>query len=238
MGADFADDSLAGALVALAGTPDEASDLDERLARIARLAVDRVAAADFASVTTLRDGSYTTVACSGELVRAVDQIQYDDKDGPCLEALRENRAVTVPDIATSVRWPGFARVALRLGLRASVSLPLFTAGGAAVASLNLHGRDDRAMAPLIAGVWDVYDPDRDLPAGVRRPEPADDGARELLAGFAAAVAVRSRIQQALALLRERHAETMQDAYHRLVGMAAESGRSVRVAAETVLAGDL
>ena len=224
---------LARGLAELAGTPDETPDLDERLAALARLVVDRVGAADFASVTAARAGSYTTVAVSSELILAVDEVQNAEKDGPCVEALTRGEPVTEKHLATSVRWPGFTAEALRLGLRSSLSMPLFTAGGGPVAALNLYGRDDEAMAPLIAGVWAVFDPEGDLPATPRAA--LDGGGRELLAGFAEAVAVRSTIQQALYAIMDRHDELVHEAYLRLTAMAAASGTPVRAVAEALLA---
>lgn len=227
-----AEGPLARCLVDLAETPDEASDLDERLALLTRLAADRIAAADFASVTTLRAGAYTTVAVSSELVRAVDEIQNEHRDGPCIDALHQAKPVAAPHLLTTVQWPGFTAEALRLGLRATLSVPVFTAGGTAAASLNLHGRDDEAMAPLIDGVWAIFDPDRELP---RAPRPCpDEGGRELLAGFAEAVAVRATIQRALYAVMERHGEPVREAYLRLTGMAARTRSSVRDIARALL----
>ena len=226
---------LARGLAELAGTPDEAPDLEERLAALARLAVDRVGAADFASVTAMRAGSYTTVAVSSELIQAVDEVQNTQKEGPCVDALTQEQPVAESHLATSVRWPGFTAEALRLGLAASLSMPLFTAGGGPVAALNLHGRDSDAMAPLIAGVWAIFDPDGELPATPRAA--LDEGGRELLAGFTEAVAVRATIQQALYAIMDRHGVLMNAAYLRLTAMAAQSGEPVRAVAEALLAGD-
>jgi hypothetical protein len=175
------------------------------------------------------------VAASRDLIRAVEEAQYADGDGPCVQALRDEAPVAAPAIATVMRWPGFTREALRLGLRASVSVPLFVASGRAAAVLNLHGRDDAAMAPLIAGVWSIYDPDRELPAGDRLL-PLDAGGRELLAGFAAAVAVRSVIQRALTVLADTEGRTVPDACRELFRRAVARGVSVRAAADGVLAG--
>src|SRR4051812_2552832 len=76
---------LARCFVDLADTPDEAPEVQKQLVTAAQLTAERVTAADYASVTALRDGGFTTVATSGELARAVDQAQYDDDAGPCLD---------------------------------------------------------------------------------------------------------------------------------------------------------
>jgi hypothetical protein len=72
---------LAGSIVALAGMPDDVSIIDDQLVLITRLAADRVAAVDYASVTATREGAHTTVAASSELALAVDEAQYADEAG-------------------------------------------------------------------------------------------------------------------------------------------------------------
>lgn len=98
---------LATHIVALAGTPDDSSDIDTHLAAIARLAADTVPAVSYASITADRDGATTTVAASSELATAVDRAQYADNSGPCLEALRGGEPVPVEDISATMTWPGF-----------------------------------------------------------------------------------------------------------------------------------
>jgi hypothetical protein len=51
-----------------------------------------------------------------------------------------------------------------MSLSSSVSIPVVIGGGRMVAVLNLYGRDAIAMAPLIVGVWALYDPERPLPS--------------------------------------------------------------------------
>src|SRR5687768_15774405 len=71
-----ASDSLAGILVALASTADDASIVEVHLDRVARLAADTLTAVDYASITAGRGPGYTTVAASSDLALAVDQAQY------------------------------------------------------------------------------------------------------------------------------------------------------------------
>src|SRR3954452_20519851 len=90
--------ALARSLITLAGMPDDASTVDEQLVLIAKLAADRVAAVDYASVTAVREDAYTTVAASSELAVAVDEVQYAEQAGPCLEPLHTGTPAPVPDI--------------------------------------------------------------------------------------------------------------------------------------------
>ncbi|GAA3925077.1 GAF domain-containing protein [Actinoplanes auranticolor] len=225
---------LAEAIVTLAETPDHASDIEQRLAAIAALAADRVAAADYASITTLRGREYTTVAASSDIALAVDEAQLADGAGPCLQALTTGEPVGVPDIAATMDWPGFHQVAPTLGLRASISIPLYNGRGTTIAALNLYGRDDAAMRPLIAGVAELYATSRGIDLDAGSPPESDPGAEELLAGYAGALAVRATIQFALDILAGSHADRTEDAYTELCARAAENGTSLSVAAAGVL----
>jgi hypothetical protein len=228
---------LAASLVALAETPDDGPTIDLQLKLIARLAADRVAAAGYASITTLRGEEYTTVAASSDLAIAVDEAQYAAQAGPCLEALDTGEPVAVPDISGTMLWPGFCAAAFRMGLRASVSVPLFTGSGAPVAVLNLYGHDDDAMAPLIFAVWSVYDPSRSMPEGSYALPPLDDGGQELVDGFAEALTVRATIQLAINIMMKRRTCSAYDAYVALRTAAADTGVSLTGAATAVITQD-
>lgn len=228
---------LADSLITLADTPDDASGIDTHLERIVQLAADRVAAVAYASVTALRGEEFTTVAASSDLALAVDEAQYADGTGPCLDALDRGEPVTVPRIATTMRWPGFVAAASRMGLDASVSIPLFTGSGAAVAVLNLYGHDERTMAPLIVAVWSVYDPAKEMPSDSHTLPPLDPGGEELVEGFAEALTVRATIQLALDVITARHRYGAHDAYLLLRARAAASGLSLTQYATAVITGD-
>ncbi|WP_250008302.1 GAF domain-containing protein [Actinoplanes sp. M2I2] len=226
---------LAEAIIALAETPDNAPDIEERLATIAALAADRVAAADYASITTLSGPEYTTVAPTSDIALAVDEAQFADRAGPCLQALETGEPVGVPDIAaTTMDWPGFHEVAPALGLRASVSVPLYNGRGTTIAVLNLYGRDDAAMAPLIGAMAELYATSRELDLHTGSPPVSDPGAEELLAGYAGALSVRAAIQLALDILAGSTAGRTDKAYAELCRRAAENGTSLGVAAAGVL----
>ncbi|GGQ71509.1 GAF domain-containing protein [Couchioplanes azureus] len=225
---------LADALVALAETPDHASGVEERLTAIAALAADRIAAADYASITTLQGHEYTAVATTSDVARAVDEAQFADRAGPCLQALETGEPVGVPDIAATMHWPGFHEVAPALGLRASVSVPLYTGRGTPIAVLNLYGRDDAAMQPLIAAVAELYATSRGLDLDAAGPPVSDPGAEELLTGYASALSIRATIRLAVDVLAGCTRSSTEDAYTDLCARAAEKGTSLSLAAAAVL----
>jgi hypothetical protein len=223
---------LTRSLIALAGIPDDASTVDEQLILIAKLAAARVAAVDYASVTAVRENSYTTVAASSELALAVDEAQYAEQAGPCLEPLHTGTPAPVPDIAAIMAWPGFRDQAFSLGLRASVSVPLFAGSGEPVAVLNLYGHDAAAMAPLTEAVWNVYKPDPSARGGTVADLEA--GAAELMAGLTEAFAVRATIQQAVGVIMAWQGVGAFDAYLSLRARAAETGSSLTTTAAAVI----
>jgi hypothetical protein len=225
---------LAAALTALAGTPDHASTVDSQLRSIARLAAGRVGAAGYASITALRGTSPTTVAVSDELVRAVDEAQYLDGDGPCLRALATGEPVAVPDTAGTVQWPRFHEEAPRLGLYASVSVPLYAGRGEAVAVLNLYGRDRIAMAPVLAGICAVHGQPVGDVGGLDDPDLLDEGGRELVAGYAEALSIRATIRLALSVIMNDYRCTAEDAYVSLCLSAGEAGTDLAATAATMI----
>jgi GAF domain len=228
---------LASSLVTLAGTPDHTSNVGAQLVTIARLAAERVAAATYASITALRGRAYTTVALSDELVQAVDDAQYADRAGPCIEALRSGAPVAVPDIAATVEWPSFHEEAPRLGLHASVSVPLYAGSGEPIAALNLYSHDGAAMAPLSAAIVAVYGRPGKENAESDELRPLDEGGRELVLGYAEALSIRAMIKLAVAVIMTDNHCADDDAYLSLCLRAAEAGTDLAGAAAAVVAED-
>jgi hypothetical protein len=225
---------LATALATLAATPDHLSGVQAQLVTIARLTADRVAPARYASITALRGSAYITVAVSDDLIRAVDEAQYADNAGPCLESLDKGLPVGVPDVDLTVQWPGFHQQAPRMGLHASVSVPLHAGRGDAIAVLNVYSHDRVAMAPLIAGICSVHG----HPAGETIDEihlsGLDAGGRELVAGYAEALSIRTNVRLAIELIRNGYRCSADDAYLSLCIRAAQAGTDLAEAATTLI----
>jgi GAF domain-containing protein len=223
---------LTAAMVALAGMPEHASGLERHLNAIAVLTVERVAAARYASITAMRGKAYITVAFTDELARAVDDAQYADNTGPCLEAYDTGTPVAVPDIAAaSVRWPGFHETAPRMGLRASVSVPLYAGRGEPVAVLNTYSHDRVAMAPLIAGIISLHGPVGDESGEL---EALDEGGRELVAGYAESLSIRATIKLALNIIMADNHCTGDEAYVSLCLQADVAGTDLAAAAAALV----
>jgi len=195
-----------------------------------------VAAVNYASVTVSDDGAYTTVAASSDVAIAVDEAQYADSVGPCLQALDDGHLVAVPEVAATMRWPGFRDTAFSLGLRATLSIPLFAGRGAPIAALNLYSHDCATMARLTAAVRAAYEV---MPAETVDGTPElDSGGAELVAGLVAAFAVRAVINQAIGVVMVDQSASADSAYLVLRLRAAESGLSLGDTASAVIAEQL
>jgi GAF domain len=224
---------LTADLITLAGTPDDGSEVPALLRSITQLAADLLPPVSYASVTVHQKDGDVTVAMSSEVALAVDEAQYADDSGPCLDALRTAEPTVVPRIDATLNWPGFRVEAQRLGLHASLSIPLFCGRGATIAALNLYGHDAVAMAPLSAAVLAIFESSGEDHAG-----PGADGlgpgTLQLVDGLIGALAVRARIQLALGVLMAAERMSADLAYAALRVQCATAASSLTAAAESVL----
>jgi hypothetical protein len=226
-------DSLPQLLVQLAGSPDDASDVDACLRLIARRVADTVKGVDYASVTSSRAGKPTTVAMSSNVALEVDSSQYEG-GGPCVEAL-EGQPIAVPDVAADMQWPDFRRTAMGLGLHMSLSIPMVTASGETTNVLNLYSHEAGALVPLATEVIALFHPEAERPRTRNWEELLDEGGRLLVIGMQRALAVSDSIQAALGVLMAAEQVDAQQAYLSLRMQAASTGEAIPLVAERILA---
>jgi GAF domain len=130
-------ESLAGTLLDLLVTTDH---LHELLAGITDLAVETIPGCESASITLIHNMIPATVASSDARARKLDESQYGQGQGPCLQAARTSQAVQVDDIPTTP-VDAWQRAATGAGFTASLSMPLITSANIE-AALNLYtGRE-------------------------------------------------------------------------------------------------
>ena len=128
------DDSAAPDLTALLLTT---KTLDAFLAALAEAALVLAPGCDGCGITLERQGRPLTVASAGTSADRLDEKQYGQNDGPCLQALRTGQEVDVPELLAEHRWGAYPAYAAASGNRSSLSLPIaprtHTAG-----ALNLY----------------------------------------------------------------------------------------------------
>nr|WP_228993646.1 GAF and ANTAR domain-containing protein [Streptomyces sp. DH8] len=102
----------------------ETSSLDEFLHALAASALALVEAADGCGITLERQGRPVTVSSVGASATKLDEAQYGQDDGPCLQAMRTGLEVSVPDTLRETRWADYPAYAAVCGARSSLSLPI------------------------------------------------------------------------------------------------------------------
>src|SRR5436309_2413008 len=113
------------------------------LQRTSEIAQDTIPGAHDVSVT-MHDGAPKTVASTGMLATLVDETQYQEDEGPCLQAMRSGRTVVVEDQTTEDRWPGYDPRAVAAGVRSSCSVPM-QVNGDFIGALNAYGIQTHAF---------------------------------------------------------------------------------------------
>jgi transcriptional regulator with GAF, ATPase, and Fis domain len=92
-----------------------------------------------------RDGRIDTPASSDDVGRAVDKIQYDTEEGPCLSAIRDQDVYLTGDLSKEDRWPTFSERAVReTGIHSMLSLRLFVDADC-LGALNLYSKSSDAF---------------------------------------------------------------------------------------------
>ncbi|MFI1567554.1 GAF and ANTAR domain-containing protein [Streptomyces sp. NPDC020490] len=112
--------------------------LDTLLRDLTDRAVRAVPGAAACSVTVRRGDRLLTLAGSSDLVNGLDQRQYENGSGPCVEAADTGLEQYAPDLAAETRWPRYTAYARSVGVRCVLALPLVVQRERG-AALNFYG---------------------------------------------------------------------------------------------------
>lgn len=114
--------------------------------------------ADCAGITErIGQDEFASAACTVPLVSALDILQYELDEGPCVQAVYEQGLLVSRDVRTDPRWPRWGPQAADLGVVGVISVHLYTSESA-LGALNLYslrprnyGSDDLDVARLAGG---------------------------------------------------------------------------------------
>ncbi|MFJ8802762.1 GAF and ANTAR domain-containing protein [Streptomyces sp. NPDC102487] len=95
-------------------------------------------------VTIERGRRPLTVVSAGPAAPQLDEKQYGQDDGPCLQAARTGEEVVVDDMLTETRWGDYPAYAAASGVHSSVSFPIADRAGT-VGALNVYGGPPHAF---------------------------------------------------------------------------------------------
>lgn len=149
-------DQLLPALRDLAALCVGADNLAETAESVVALACDTLDC-NHAGLTVFRTGGrFETMAPSSPAVVSADLLQYELRQGPCVEAAWEQETFVSNDLANDPRWPDWGPKASALGFGSLLAARL-TVGGESLGALNLYSTqtrefsaDDRDTAVIFA----------------------------------------------------------------------------------------
>jgi len=99
-----------------------------------------------ASITLMGSGNVPAPVASSEPQAALaDSHQLELGEGPGWDALRSEQLHIAHDVTIDERWPRWSRLAVGLGIAATVAVPLFT--DTRLGAMTLYGRTPHAFDP-------------------------------------------------------------------------------------------
>jgi GAF domain-containing protein len=173
----------------------ETETLEDFLQTLADAALE-LSGAEGAGVTLEREGRPVTVVSAGPAAPKLDEKQYGQDDGPCLQSLRTGEEIAVPDMLDESRWDDYPAYAVSCGVRSSLSLPIaphtHTAG-----ALNIYGGPpDAFQEPDVAALRSLA---AQATGGIALAQRISD-TQEFADQLQAAMRSRSVIDQALGVI--------------------------------------
>jgi GAF domain-containing protein len=152
--------TTAGAIEGLRDLFAAEEPLDLIAARVAKTAVAAIPNADTVSITVLSWPNPRTAASTDSRATDLDAEQYASGRGPCLEAALSRVPVRAVMSEAHHRWPEFVEAAQRVGIRASLSVPLVVGGvdeeQELVGSLNIYSATASAFDPFDEELMRLY----------------------------------------------------------------------------------
>ena len=205
-------DDLAVKLSDLARTLQNEDDVQKTLQAIVDTAVDTVPGAQNAALSVVeRRREVHTRAGTDEVVFQADRAQYENGEGPCLDAVYEQQTVRLNDMEAEERWPEFSRRAAELGVGSMLSFQLFVQQDN-LGALNLYSAEKNAFDDESEHVGLLF---------ASHAAVAMSGAQQQ-EHLNKAISARDLIGQAKGILMERHKMTADQAFTLLARISQES----------------
>jgi len=182
--------------LALAGVALAHEDLEGALEEICQIASRAVPRAEGASLTSFTASGPVGATASNDWAMQLDEMQYEEHEGPCLDAGRTGVLFRVRDLEGELRWPSYTPRAFDLGARSMVSIPM-TVEAKTIGALNLYAREVDAFGAEEVALAEVVAGHASLAAQVAT---ALKSRRDLATQLREAMASRATIEQAKGIL--------------------------------------
>ena len=219
-------EALAASLRALSGFLVGEETPREALLRIARLGETAVPGATATGLTLVDDGRPVTAVFTAEKAPEVDQLQYDEGDGPCLSSYRDRAVVRIDSMRTDHRWATFAARASDHGVLSSLSVPLVVEDRS-LGALNFYAEAEGAFTDTNEEVGEGF---AAKDAIVVANAQAYWGAHERSVNLDEAMRSRAVIEQAKGIIMARTGVSADAAFEILVRASQRENRKLRTIA--------
>lgn len=217
-------DGLAEALADLARDLQREHGSPATLEKVVASAIRMIPGAEEASISVVTGRTKVeSYAASDELPRAVDALQTETGEGPCLDSIYDHATVSVPDMASEQRWPRFATRAARAGAGSMLSFQLFVQEDN-LGAMNLVSRTPHAFDAESEHVGHLFAAHAAIAfSAVRQGE-----------NMKVALDSRNVIGQAQGILMERHGVSADQAFSLLTTASQHRNAKLRVVAEELI----
>jgi len=156
MAEEIAEGPSSSAPLGFGGAVFDDDALRELLQKLALLANHTIVDAQAVSVTVVDDHGYRTINSTGPEALAIDEAQYREDVGPCLQAIRSKTQLHVSVDHADGSAPAFSEEARRAKVGQVLSTPMVARSGEAMGALNVYvheggtvGEDEAHTAQLI-----------------------------------------------------------------------------------------
>lgn len=126
-------------------------DVEQAVRDINITTVASVPGAQYAGITVVNaSGAVSSFATTHKWLQMLDDIQEQEREGPCLSAAWQSNVIRVEDLGTDQRWPRYSRAVLeRTPIRSVVAIRMYFEGKS-LAALNFlaerpHAFDDDSV---------------------------------------------------------------------------------------------
>lgn len=208
---------IAAAITEAAALMQAPATVEETLAAIAKCTLDTVPGFDHVGVSvTHRNGEIETLAGTDQLVWELDALQYELREGPCYDAIRDGDVNRVPYACRDPRWPRYLPRAVERGLKAQLAVGLYR-DDESLGGLNLYSTESETISDDAVTIAQLFAVHAALALGKSRTEHQLNDA----------IAARKEIGQAIGIVMERYGIHEDRAFQFLVRASSTSNVKLR-----------
>jgi GAF domain-containing protein len=220
----------AAAFASLSGLVYADRPLADTLQKMSVLASQVLTEAPEVSLTLIERDQGVTAATSGPVALDLDGRQYEDGDGPCLDAARYGQTVRLTMDEPDLPYPDLCRAAQRKGVTHTLSIGLPT-GDQVMAAMNIYnftGRPLSEQSEQIARTFAVC-----IGIVLGNAEQHRQAATRA-AHLEVALRTRAPIEQAKGILMTRHHCTSEEAFAMLTRLSQSMHVKIRDIAQNLV----